>query len=481
MGRGVDCVDLALTTAAALVTEPAVRPSGESRSAPKDASNASGDDSFAKVLDAEVAAAQDTATAARPAPAPAPSVVPKAATEISAVTSQTSSASPEDVFAAAQAEATAGKGAAPDRTLTPDSVDVETATASPAATKATSTQATQAAQTASMTALLAIASGAATSTDEGAQPGTTAKDSSTPDGEAATVGILAGLDVPQAAPPVTTAAATVASASTDSAKIEGATQSPAPAIPSLETPVTLPGVDLPDAHSAEPGTQAESAAAKQPAQEHNSQKPALPSAQTLATATTVPNAKAAPDAVATTANTTAAPLSAQQAATIQGAADATRTTTTPQALQSAPAATVQVYSRIIERADGRAQRFEVRLDPAELGRVDVRIEIGADRKVHAVLAAHDSAALSDLMRGQRSLERALAGAGIDLADNGVRFELATDSGRSNAGQQQTGDGNSRNGQTNVWRNFETVTVPTTAEAAAVTSNAWRPQRLDLVA
>jgi flagellar hook-length control protein FliK len=152
----------------------------------------------------------------------------------------------------------------------------------------------------------------------------------------------------------------------------------------------------------------------------------------------------------------------------------------PPALQSAPAATLQVYNRIIERADGRAQRFEIRLDPAELGRVDVRIEIGADKKVHAVLAAHDSAALSDLMRGQRALERALTDAGLDLADKGVRFELASDND-SSASQQRNGAGNGRDAQANVWRRFETMTMPATAETAAVAQPSWRPQRLDLVA
>ena len=159
--------------------------------------------------------------------------------------------------------------------------------------------------------------------------------------------------------------------------------------------------------------------------------------------------------------------------------EAARAGPTPPALQSAPAATIQVYTRIIERADGRAQRFEIRLDPAELGRVDVRIEIGADRKVHAVLAAHDSAALSDLMRGQRALERALADAGIDLADNGVRFELARDNSGGAAGQQRDSEG--RPAQANVWRRFDTVTMPAPDEIAAAVQPSWRPQRLDLVA
>jgi hypothetical protein len=153
-------------------------------------------------------------------------------------------------------------------------------------------------------------------------------------------------------------------------------------------------------------------------------------------------------------------------------------------MQSAPQAVVQVYTRFVERFDGRAQRFEVRLDPAELGRVDVRIEIGADRKVHAVLAAHDSAALTDLMRGQRALERALSDAGIDLKDGGVKFELANDSGRGLAGGEQRRDAWSGE-DARVWRSFSTtdVAVEAGADDMAVATSAYsrRGARLDLVA
>jgi len=140
---------------------------------------------------------------------------------------------------------------------------------------------------------------------------------------------------------------------------------------------------------------------------------------------------------------------------------------------------VQVYQRMIERFDGRAQRYEIRLDPAELGRVDVRIEVGADKKVHAVLAAHDSAALGDLMRGQRALERQLADAGIDLADGGIKFELTGDQNRNASNQSQGETG--RDGATpNVWRNFSTVAVQVDAETANA-ARPWRSSRLDLVA
>ena len=155
-----------------------------------------------------------------------------------------------------------------------------------------------------------------------------------------------------------------------------------------------------------------------------------------------------------------------------------RATQTNPALQNAPPTTVQVYQRMVERFDGRAQRYEIRLDPAELGRVDVRIEVGADKKIHAVLAAHDSAALTDLIRGQRSLERALSDAGIDVAEGGIKFELSTNQNRDSAGDQNTSE---RNASANVWRGFAPLDVAVDHQTAAA-ARPWRPSsRLDLVA
>ena len=143
---------------------------------------------------------------------------------------------------------------------------------------------------------------------------------------------------------------------------------------------------------------------------------------------------------------------------------------------SAPPATLQVYTRFIERFDGRAQRFEVRLDPAELGRIDVRIEVGSDKKVRALLAAHDSAALNDLMRGQRALERMLADAGVDVAEGGITFEMAGDQGRNAPSE----DGRSAPARPDVWRRFGSVDVPVDTEVERAV-RPWLPTRLDLVA
>lgn len=134
--------------------------------------------------------------------------------------------------------------------------------------------------------------------------------------------------------------------------------------------------------------------------------------------------------------------------------------------------------RFIERFDGRAQRFEISLTPEDLGRVDVRIEVGSDKKVHAILAAHDSAALSDLMRGQRALERALIDAGVDLADGGIDFELSDNSqGRSSRDESGARDPLS---EPDVWRRFSDVAVKVDADTKTPVRS-WRPMRLDLMA
>jgi flagellar hook-length control protein FliK len=134
---------------------------------------------------------------------------------------------------------------------------------------------------------------------------------------------------------------------------------------------------------------------------------------------------------------------------------------------------------MIERHDGRSQRFEVRLDPPELGRVDVRVEIGPDKKVRAVLAAHDSAALSDLVRGAKTLETALRQAGLDVADGGLRFEAGSGSS-SNSGSGA--DRGARPAFAGLRDESVVLQAPATAEEAGqARSSLWSTGRLNLVA
>jgi flagellar hook-length control protein FliK len=86
------------------------------------------------------------------------------------------------------------------------------------------------------------------------------------------------------------------------------------------------------------------------------------------------------------------------------------------------AAQADLSAKIFHRHSQGQSRFEVRLDPPEMGKIDVTIEIGPDNKVRAVLAAREVQTFMDLTRGARALETAMAQAGLDLAENGLSFE-----------------------------------------------------------
>jgi flagellar hook-length control protein FliK len=89
--------------------------------------------------------------------------------------------------------------------------------------------------------------------------------------------------------------------------------------------------------------------------------------------------------------------------------------------------TVQTLAgRIAARAVDGGRVFDIRLDPAELGRVEVRLEMGSDNSVRALLSAERADTLAELQRSARDLEKALADAGLDLAEDGLSFSLSDD-------------------------------------------------------
>ena len=81
-------------------------------------------------------------------------------------------------------------------------------------------------------------------------------------------------------------------------------------------------------------------------------------------------------------------------------------------------------------------RFEVRLDPPELGRIDVRLDMNADGRVAASLTVDRPETLDLLQRDARLLQKALQDAGINLEDSNLNFSLRDGDGR--AAQQENG-------------------------------------------
>ncbi|HWA18623.1 MAG TPA: flagellar hook-length control protein FliK [Devosia sp.] len=68
-------------------------------------------------------------------------------------------------------------------------------------------------------------------------------------------------------------------------------------------------------------------------------------------------------------------------------------------------------------------RFTVRLDPPELGRVDVRMHVDAAGNVNARLTVERSETLDMFQRDQKTLERALTQAGLDSNKTNLEFAL----------------------------------------------------------
>jgi flagellar hook-length control protein FliK len=89
---------------------------------------------------------------------------------------------------------------------------------------------------------------------------------------------------------------------------------------------------------------------------------------------------------------------------------------------------VQVTKAVSEGHD----RITIQLSPADLGRIDVRLDIGADGKIQAVFAADKPQTVEMLQRDARELERALQDAGLRADSGSLSFNLR--------GEQQQRDG-----------------------------------------
>lgn len=85
-------------------------------------------------------------------------------------------------------------------------------------------------------------------------------------------------------------------------------------------------------------------------------------------------------------------------------------------------------------------RFQIRLDPPELGRIDVRMDVDAQGAVHARLAVDRAETLDMLQRDARALERALQQAGLDSNKTNLEFSLRQNAFAGGQFGQDTGDG-----------------------------------------
>ena len=76
-------------------------------------------------------------------------------------------------------------------------------------------------------------------------------------------------------------------------------------------------------------------------------------------------------------------------------------------------------------------RFEIRLDPPELGRIDVKLDIDSDGNATTRLLVERSDTLDLLKRDSSQLERALQQAGLKTSDNALEFALRQEAFQQN--------------------------------------------------
>ena len=148
------------------------------------------------------------------------------------------------------------------------------------------------------------------------------------------------------------------------------------------------------------------------------------------------------------AETRAEKLAEQQQTPVQGTAAQVKTeigVVTPKAVHAAYQAPVQqlnmpqVAFEVVRQFSQGASRFQIRLDPPELGRIDVRMQVDSDGNVHARMTVERAETLDLMQRDQRSLERALAQAGLDSGKTSLEFSLRQNPfARDGQGQQQDG-------------------------------------------
>lgn len=226
-------------------------------------------------------------------------------------------------------------------------------------------------------------------------------------------------------------------------------------------------VDAPAAESANQNPSAAQDASQQPADEVRQ----APAQRIDANPLPAPAARPAmPPQLAAQAPETmqAAPLAQNPAPAALEKTDASQVPAT-----SADATSIANLSAAIAvRAQTGARSFEIRLDPAELGRVEVQLDL--DRgKAEATIVAHRPETLALLIQDSRNLERALTNAGLDASNLSLNFTLKGD------GRQGDGGGASSRARTRSLPDAVVARSEATNASIAHLSSALSSNRLDI--
>ena len=108
-------------------------------------------------------------------------------------------------------------------------------------------------------------------------------------------------------------------------------------------------------------------------------------------------------------------------------------------------ATNQVFVQLTKAVQNGQNKITIQLRPEELGRVEVKLDIGGDGRVKAMVMADKPETLDLLQKDSRVLERALQEAGLKTDNNSLSFNLHGKEGNGQAYLSSNAEANS-NGQ-----------------------------------
>ena len=158
--------------------------------------------------------------------------------------------------------------------------------------------------------------------------------------------------------------------------------------------------------------------------------PVAPQAASAAAATPSATPATTPSSPPTVAGPQIPSVPVQQLPQIAAAAPAAAS---PSALPAPDLNTLAL--KIAAKSLDGSRQFDIRLDPAELGRVDVRLALDGNGNAQAHLAAERPETLSLLQNNASALTRALQDSGVQVANDGLQFSLK--------GQERQADGQQR--------------------------------------
>lgn len=257
---------------------------------------------------------------------------------------------------------------------------------------------------------------------------------------------------------------------------------PAPAIaaPSLDLPETLKGVERPTLDAKAEPVKAEPAKPETPPLDDGKPEVAPRSVEAVRPEAVKPRGEPAPQASAAavapdakpdqpTTNTAAGLPPVRADGLAAGARAVQAAYQTPHTQVNIP----QMAYEIVRHASDGHNRFQIRLDPAELGRIDVRMDIDNKGTVNARLTVERAETLDLLQRDQRALEKALAQAGLDSSKTNLEFSLKQNPfARQDNGHGQGRDGNPSfaGGDAKSMADEPATTIPATLYRGAATAS-----------